>query len=168
MAREQGDGGIHGVLLLAKVEDVAVGLGIVEHAVGVRERLNQAVVLEILVDVEGVEIFGVEAGEQHVHHDDDVDLLGVGQVLVGVLVILDALLHVLIVKIELANTVVAAVLGIVVGDDGFERRLLALRVLLVVGLFLGQVFLNLLHVLVAFGGRREYAGDVQRLEVAGL
>ena len=48
---------------------------------------------------------------------------------------------------------------------GFERRLLVLGVLLVVGLFLRQVFLNLLHVLVAFGGRREHAGDVERLEV---
>ena len=33
-AREQGDGGIDLGLLLAEVEDVAVGLGAVEHAVG--------------------------------------------------------------------------------------------------------------------------------------
>ena len=35
----------------------------------------------------------------------------------------------------------------------------------VVRLFLRQVFLNLLHVRVALGGRGEDAGDVQRLEV---
>jgi hypothetical protein len=72
---EEGDGGIHGVLLLTEVEDVAVGLGAVEHAVGAGEGLDQAVVLEVLVDVERVQVFGIEAGEQHVDHDGDVDLL---------------------------------------------------------------------------------------------
>jgi hypothetical protein len=109
---------VHGVLLLAEVEDVAVGLGVVEHAVGARERLNQAVVLEVLVHVQGVEVLGVEAGEQHVHDDGDVDLLGVGQIGIRVLLILDALLHVLVVEVELADTVVGAVAGVVVGDDG--------------------------------------------------
>ena len=98
IAGEQGDGVIDGLLLLAEVEDVAVGLGVVEHAVGARERLDQAVVLEVLIDVEGVQVFGIEAGEQHVHDDDDVDLLGVRQVAVRVLLVLDALLHVLIVE----------------------------------------------------------------------
>ncbi len=74
-AGEESDGGIDGVLLLAEVEDVAVGLGVVEHAVGAGEGLNQAVVLEVLVHVERVEVLGVEAGEQHVDHDGDVDLL---------------------------------------------------------------------------------------------
>jgi len=40
--------------------------------------------------------------------------------------------------------------------------------LLVVGLFLRQVFLNLRHVFVAFGRRREHAGDVERFEVGVL
>jgi hypothetical protein len=35
----------------------------------------------------------------------------------------------------------------------------------VVRLFLRQVFLNLLHIGIALGGRGEDAGDVQRLEV---
>ena len=74
-AGEEGDGGIDGVLLLAEVEDVAVGLGGVEHAVGAGEGLDQAVVLEVLVHVERVQVLGVEAGEQHVHDDGDVDLL---------------------------------------------------------------------------------------------
>ena len=59
---EEGDGGIDGVLLLAEVEDIAVGLGAVEHAVGAGECLNQAVVLELLVHVERVQEFGIEAG----------------------------------------------------------------------------------------------------------
>ena len=40
-----------------------------------REGLDQAVVLEVLVDVERVEVLGVEAGQQHVDDDGDVDLL---------------------------------------------------------------------------------------------
>ena len=54
---------------------------------------------------------------------------------------------------------------VVVGDDGLERVLLALGVVLVVFLFLRQVFLDLLDVLVALGRRREDGGDVQRDEV---
>ena len=46
-----------------------------------------------------------------------------------------------------------------------ERGLLALGVVLVVLLLLGQVLLNLLDVLVAFGRRREDAGDVERDEL---
>jgi hypothetical protein len=152
-------------LLLAEIEDVAVGLGVVEHAVGARKRLNQAVVFEVFIDVESVEVFGIEAGEQDVDHEGDVGLLGVGQVGFGVLLILDALLHVLIVEVEFADAVVAAVLGVVVGDDGLEGVLLLVGLLFVIHLFLRQVFLNLLHVLVALGGRGEDADDVERLEV---
>ena len=122
-------------------------------------------VLEVLVHVQGVEVLGVEAGEQHVHDDGDVDFLHMRQVGIGVLLILDALLHILVVEVEFADAVVGAVAGVVVGDDAGERRLLALGVLLVVGLFLRQVFLNLLHVLVALGRRGEDAGDVEWREV---
>ena len=62
-SREQLDGGVDGVLLLTKVEDVAVGLVAVEDSIGSRERLNQPVVLEVLVDVQRVEVFGVESRE---------------------------------------------------------------------------------------------------------
>ena len=58
---------------------------------------------------------------------------------------------VLVVQVELADLVVGAVAGVVVGQDGFERGLLAFGVFLVVGLFLLQVLLQLLHVGVAFG-----------------
>src|SRR5690606_4768172 len=126
---------------------------------------DQAVVFEVFVDVKRVQKLGIEAGEQHVHHQRDVDLLCVGQVGIRVLLILDALLHVLIVAVEFADAVVGSVLGVVVGDDGLEGIFLFVGLLFVVGLFLRQIFLNLLHVLVAFGGRGEDAGDVERLEV---
>jgi hypothetical protein len=162
---EKGDGGIHGVLLLAEVEDVAVGLGAVEHAVGAGEGLDQAVVLEVLVHIERVQELGIEAGEQHVHDDGDVDLLRRGVVGIGPLLVFDALLHILVVEVELAEAVIGAVAGVVIGEDGLERGFLALGVHLVVRLLLRQVFLNLLHIRIALGGRGEDAGDVQRLEV---
>ena len=74
-AGEQGDGFINVGLLAAKVEDVAVGLGGVEDAVGTGKGLDEAVVLEVFIDVEGVKVFGVEAGQEHVHDNCDVDLL---------------------------------------------------------------------------------------------
>ena len=74
-AGEERDGVIDGLLLPAEVEDVAVGLGVVQHAVGAAEGLDQPVVLEVLVDVERVEVLAVEAGQQHVDDDGEVELL---------------------------------------------------------------------------------------------
>ena len=161
-AGKEADCGVDGLLLLAEVEDVAVGLGVVEHAVGSGKRLNQTVVLQVLVHVQGVQVLGVEAGEQHVHDDDDVDLRAVRKVAVRVLLVLDALLHVLIIEVESAHAVVGSIARVVVGDDAFEGFLLPVGFLLVVGSFLRQVFLYLLNILVALCGRREDAGDVQR------
>ena len=141
---------------------MTVGLGRVEDAVGAGEGLDQAVVLEVLVDVERVEIHGVEAGEEHVDDDGDVDLLGAlgGQVAVGELLVLDALLDVLVVEIEVVDVVVRAIPLVVVGDDSLERGLLALRVLPIVLLLLRKVLLDLPNVRVALRGRREDGGDL--------
>ena len=165
LAGEQGNGRIHVVLLLAEIEDVAVGLAAVEHAVGARERLDQPVVLQVLVHVQRVQVLAVKPGEQHVHHDGDVDLLRCGVIGVGPLLVLDALLHVLVVQVELAHGVVGAVARVVARQDRPERRLLALGIVFVVGLFLRQVLLQLPHVGVTVSGRREHAGDVQGHEV---
>ena len=152
-----------------EVEDVAVGLGRVENAVGAGEGLDQAVVLEVLVDVERVEVYGVEAGEEHVDDYGDVDLLGalVGQVTVGELLVLDALLDVLVVEVEVVDVVVRAIPLVVVGDNGLESGLLALGVVLVVLLLLGEVLLDLLDVLVALRWRREDGGDLEGDELGG-
>jgi len=95
----------------------------------VREKAwDQAVVLEILVDVERVEELGVEAGEEHVYDDGDVDFFLVLYVSDHgwELLILDALLDVLVIEVEVVDVVVRAVPLVVVGDDDLERRLLAL------------------------------------------
>ena len=80
------------------------------------------------------------------------------------------LLDVLVVEVEVVDVVVRAVLLVVVGDDGLERGLLALGVVLVVLLLLGEVLLDLLDVLVALRWRREDGGDLERdeLGVVGL
>ena len=161
--REESDGGVDAVLVLAEVEDVAVGLGRVEDAVGAGEGLDQAVVLEVLVDVERVEVLGVEAREEHVDDNGDVDLFLAltGQVAIGELLILDALLDVLVVEVEVVDVVVRAIPLIVVGDDSLERGLLALGVVPVVLLLLGKVLLDLLDILVALRRRREDRSDLE-------
>ena len=166
-AGEHRDRLIDGGLLVAEVEDVAVGLGGVEHAVGAAERLDQAVVLEVLVDVERVEVLAVKAGQQHVDDDGEVDLLAalLRQVGVGELLVLDALLHVLVVEVELVDRVVGAEALVVVGDDRLEGLLLLLGVVLVVLAFLRQVFLDLAHVGADVARRREDGGDVERDEL---
>ena len=150
-ARKERDCGIDAGLLPSEIEDVAIRLGRIENAVGAGEGLDQAVMLEILVNVKRVEIHGVETGKKHIDNDGEVDLFGApfGQVSIGELLVLDAFLDVLVVAVKIVDVVICAVLLVVVGDDGLERGLLSLRVLLVVFLLLGKVFLDLLNVLVA-------------------
>ena len=74
-SRKQRDGLVYSIPLSTEVEDVAVGLGVVQHPVGAGEGLDEAVIFQVLVNVERVQVLRVEAGEQHVHDDGNVDLL---------------------------------------------------------------------------------------------
>src|ERR1700679_1407177 len=97
---------LHSALFTAKSEDVAVGLGVVQHAVGAAEGLDEAMVLQFLVDVERIKVFAVETGQQHVDDYGDVDFVlcsawvGFAQVSFSPLLILDPLLNVLVVEVE--------------------------------------------------------------------
>ena len=71
------------------------------------------------------------------------------------------MLDVLVVEVEFVEVVVRIVPLVVVGDDGLERGLLGLWVVLVVLLLLGEVLLDLLNVLVALRWRREDGGDFE-------
>ena len=51
LAREQCNRLFDRPLLLTEVEDVAIGLAVVQHAIGARKRLDQAVMLEVLIHV---------------------------------------------------------------------------------------------------------------------
>ena len=72
---------------------------------------------------------------------------------VGPLLVFDARLNVLVVEVELAEPVIGAVAHVVVDEDALECGLLALGVFLVVGLLLGKVFLDLLHIGIPLGRR---------------
>ena len=167
LAREEGDGLVDLLVLGPEVEDVARGLRAVEDAVRPREGLDETVMPESLVYVEGVEVLGVEAREEHVDDDDEVHLLLAAEVLDGVLLVLDALLEVLVVEVEVVDVVVAAIAGVVVRDDGREGGLLLLGLHGVVRLLRGEVLLDLADVGVPVGRGREDAGHVEGLE-AGL
>ena len=73
---EEGDGLINTLLLATEVEDMAIGLGGVEDAVGTTKSLNQGVVAQVFIDIQSVEVFGVEAGEEHINDNGDIDLFG--------------------------------------------------------------------------------------------
>ncbi len=161
---KEGDCLVHLFFLVAEIKDVAIGLGVVQDAICAGKCLDEAVVFEVLVHIEGVEELGIKAGEEHIHHDDDIDLVGTGQVAVGVLLVFDALLHILIIEIKVAQVVVGAVLFVIIGNDGLQGLFLLIGVFLVIRLFLGQIFLELRHIFVAFGRRRKETGDIQRLK----
>ena len=76
-------------------------------------------VLEIFIDIERVQIFAVESGQQHIDDDGDIDFVFVRIVFVGILVVFDAFLNILIVHIEFTDAVVGTVLVVVVFDNSF-------------------------------------------------
>ena len=114
-AGEELDGFIDPGLLLTEVEDVPVGFGVIEDAVSAGEGLNEAVVFQVLIDVEGIEILGVKAGEEHVYHDGEIDLMrgglwvGGAEIGEGEALRLDSVLYVLVVGIEVGDAVIGAV-----------------------------------------------------------
>src|SRR5699024_8969962 len=82
-------------------------------------------------------------------------------VFVAVLLIFDATLHILIVQVKIVDVVIGIELRIVIRNNFHQCLFLLFRILLVVFLFLWQIFLNLLHIFIAFGRRRKHASDIQ-------
>ena len=70
---EESDRVFGGLFKVAEADDVSVCLDRVEDSVRAREGLDEAVGAQVLVDPQGVEGLGVEAGEEHVDDDDQVD-----------------------------------------------------------------------------------------------
>ena len=85
---------------VAEAHDVAERLDGVEDAVRAGERLDEAVHLQVLVDPQGVERLGVEAGEEHVDDDEHIEALRRGQRLAVHILALQAARHVLVVAVE--------------------------------------------------------------------
>ena len=109
---EQSQGVIHLLPQIAEADDVAEGLHRVQDAVGAAERLHQAMLLQVLVHPQGVERRGVEAGEQHVHHDGHVQIA-----------VLEPEAQILVVVLELVGgrAEAAAERSVVIADRGVEE-----------------------------------------------
>jgi hypothetical protein len=76
LVAEERDGVVGLLLEVPEADDVAIGLDRVEDPVRARVGLEQAVGSQVLVDPEGVEGGRVEAGEEHVDDDDEVESRG--------------------------------------------------------------------------------------------
>ena len=99
-------------LEVAVADNDAERLCLLLHAVRAGVRLKQRVVLKLLVHIEDRERLGVEAGEEHIHHEQNVELLG--------LLAFDAIRDVLVVGGEGVRGEVRAVAGVVVADDALQ------------------------------------------------
>ena len=111
-------------------------------------------VLKLLIHVEDGERLGVEAGEEHIHHEQNVELLG--------LLAFDAIRDVLVVGGEGVRGEVRAVAGVVVADDALQgvaaQLVLALGVLVrAVGEYRadGEVVVDRLEEVVVADERRD-------------
>ncbi len=72
-AAEQLDGVIHLLFEVTEADDLAKTLLLVQHAVGAAERLQQAVILHVLVHIKRVEFLAVKARKEHAHHKKQVE-----------------------------------------------------------------------------------------------
>ena len=72
---KQGDGRIHPLLQIAETDDIAEGLDRIQDAVGAAERLDQPVHFQVFIHPQGVQGGGVKAGEEHIHHDEQIQFL---------------------------------------------------------------------------------------------
>lgn len=72
---KQGDGRIHPFLQVAETDDIAEGLDRIQDAVGAAEGLDQPVHFQVFIHPQGVQGGGVKAGEEHIHHDEQIQFL---------------------------------------------------------------------------------------------
>ena len=115
---------------------------------------------EVFGHIECVQEFAIKAGEHHLDHNNHIEFFAVREVFVGILLILDAPLHVTIVFVEQIYAKVGAELGIIIIDDFCQLALVLFRTLLIVGFLLRQVFIR-----VVAHRRSEHGCDVERLVV---
>ena len=53
---------------VAETDDIPLGFKLAKNPVGAGKRLDKAVVFEVFIDVEGIDRFGIKAGQEHVDH----------------------------------------------------------------------------------------------------
>ena len=121
-------------------------------------------ILQILIHIQRIQIFGIKACQQHIHYNRNVNLVLMCIVLIGVLLALDAFLHILIVSIKLSCRMVCTILFVIIINDGHECSLFLVWLFLIVYTLLLQILLNLHDVPVPFSRWREHTSNVQWLE----
>ena len=72
---KQRNGGIYPLLQVAETDDISKGFDGIEDAVGAAESLNEPVHLQVLVHPESVQGGGIKTGEEHIHHDQQIQFL---------------------------------------------------------------------------------------------
>ena len=139
------------LLQTPEAHDIAEGLDLVQNTVGAGERLNQAVIFQILVHPEGIQRCRVKAGEEHIDHDQEVDLL-----------VLHPQRQILIVALE--TVVIGAVIRVEQLIIIFDRHLEKIaRALIQPRGALGIFFVQQAVVDFLIGGIAEYRRDPQLL-----
>ena len=98
-------------------------------------------IAQVFIHIKRVEVFGVKAGKEHIHHDGNIDLLVLWKIGIYVFLVFDALLQEGIVLIKVLKAAVFAVLRIVVGDDFCQRRLAQFGLLFIVLYLLREILL---------------------------
>src|SRR5690606_10283999 len=89
------------------------GLGGVEDPVGARIGLQQTVVTQVLVHEQGVQRGRVKTGQEHAHHDQQINLLAGGESLAAVVRTLHALGQIAVVVLKAVA---------IDAEVGFEQR----------------------------------------------
>ena len=139
------------LLQTPEAHDITEGLDFVQNTVGAGERLDQSVVFQILVHPEGIQRSCVKAGEEHIDHDQEVDLL-----------VLHPQRQILIVALE--TVVIGAVIRVEQLIIIFDRHLEKIaRALIQPRGALGIFFVQQAVVDFFVGGIAEYRRDPQLL-----
>ncbi len=153
---EQGNGAVHPLLQVAEAYDVPEGLDGIQDAVGAAEGLDEPVGLQVFVHPQGIEGGGVKAGQEHVHHDQQVQLL-----------VLHPEGYVLVIVLEfVAGGVIVRVEHLVIVGDGALQEVPAGLIqgarILRVFLIDDAVSLGLVRAVAEDGGDPQPAGGVRR------
>lgn len=99
--------------------------------------LNEVVVVQVFIYVEGIEVFGVEVGEQYIYYNDDVDFIVVSIVGIWVFLVFDVLLYILVIEVKFIDGVIGIVLLVVVGNNFFQSCFFFIGFFFIIFLFLG-------------------------------
>ena len=121
-------------------------------------------ILQVFVHIQSVQIFGVETGQQHIHHNGNVNFVFMRIICVGIFLVFNPLLYVLIIPIKIVDVMAGSILLVIFFDNPHQCLFLFVRLFFIVFFFLGKILLNLLNILISFCRWRKHTSDIQRHE----